>query len=314
MNLRTKWTIVAIVVAMAICLTWVWLGPQHDPSYNNALKTGLISKELVSPHLETAESRIQESFDEHLAPIRAMFNQSRSHQREFAKLALGWGSKWRLVADATPFTKGGRNEQFLKQKFEEKVLNGDELQKTIEQCVTAFLAQIRSVEGRMLVELQADIQNRSPKIALSKLNQEEMQILFDKTIERAMQVAGGDLQSNISSQLVSLVVGEVLTQVAVRLGVSAGILGTGAATSWATFGIGVVVGIIIDQIVMTIWNKWSDPEGKLVATLNVQLSLMERIICLGEGETKGLLQHFESIAAARSELRRKAVYEIYGLK
>ena len=107
--------------------------------------------------------------------------------------------------------------------------------------------------------------------------------------------------------------GEVLTQVAIRLGVSAGILGTGAASSWATLGIGLVVGIVIDQIVMTIWNSWSDPEGKLVDSLNQQLDLMQRIICDGDQDTKGLAQHFAEIANSRSSLRRKAVLEIYGI-
>ena len=302
----------------SICLViLIWLAPVQRSRTSQGKGSPTPEKpvplELVTPHLSNADSRINEAVLNHFLPVRALLNRGRSNTDKFAKLALGWSSKWRIATDAIPFTKGGSNEKYLKEQFELHVLNGEELQRAIEQCVNEFIAEVHSIESKMLVDLLADVQGFSREHQLANLDAKEIQSMFDQAISNAMQVASSDLRSNISSQLVSIVVGEVLTQVAIRLGVSAGILGTGAASSWATLGIGLVVGIVIDQIVMTIWNSWSDPEGKLVESLNQQLDLMQRIICDGDQDTKGLAQHFAEIANSRSLLRRKAVLEIYGI-
>ena len=313
-----SWVFPVAGLAVVCLATLVWFAPTKRSS--TSLSKGspnqklFVPLEIVSPHLLNADSRINDAVTNHFLPVQALLNRGRSNTDKFAKLALGWSSKWRIATDAIPFTKGGSNEKYLKDQFELQILNGAELQRAIEQCVNEFIAEVRSIESKMLVDLQADVQGFSREHQLAELDAKEIQSMFDQAISNAMQVASSDLQSNISSQLVSLVVGEVLTQVAVRLGVSAGILGTGAASSWATLGIGLIVGIVIDQIVMTIWNSWSDPEGKLVESLNQQLDLMQRIICEGDQDTKGLAQHFAEIANSRSLLRRKAVLEIYGIE
>ena len=152
----------------------------------------------------------------------------------------------------------------------------------------------------MLVDLRVDIADFSDTYVLGTFSAEEMQSHFDEAIENAMQPSGSDLQVNISSQLVSLIVAEVLPQVAIRLGVSAGILETGAASGWTTLGIGVVVGLIIDQIVMAIWSQWNDPAQNLEHMLNSKLVSMQHLICYGDPRTKGLRQRFEEVAAGRA--------------
>ena len=194
------------------------------------------------------------------------------------------------------------------------MLKGVELTKAIEQSVTEFLADIRSIENKMLVELRVDVEDFSNTYELGLMDADEVQSHFDAAIVNAMQISGFDLQSNISSQLVSIIVGEVLTQVAVRLGISAGILGTGAASGWATLGVGIVVGLVIDQIVSVIWRQWSDPAKNLEEELNYQLKLMQRVICYGDEKTKGLEQHFIEIARSRAELRRIAVLKLLGVE
>ncbi len=215
------------------------------------------------------------------------------YQTAFEPAILGWGSKWRIVADATPFTRGDRHREYLKEQFELQVLNGDDLTKAIQQAVSEFLANMRSIESKMLVDLRVDVEDLSQTYGLGMMNADEVQSHFDAAIINAMQVSGYDLRSNISSQLVSIIVGEVLTLVAVRWGVSAGILGTGAASGWATFGVGVIVGLVIDQLVSAIWSRFSDPTKNLEEELNLQLKIMERIICYGDDNTKGLEKHFE---------------------
>lgn len=269
---------------------------------------------IAKPHLELAEERITNATRNHFESLASLFERSRSQSSAFAKTALGWGSKWRIVADATPFTLGDRHPTYLREQFESQVLKGVELTKAIEQSVTEFLADIRSIENKMLVDLRVDVEDFSNTYELGLMDVDEVQSHFDAAIVNAMQISGLDLQSNISSQLVSIIVGEVLTQVAVRLGISAGILGTGAASGWATLGVGIVVGLVIDQIVSVVWRQWSDPAKNLEQELNYQLKLMQRVICFGDEKTKGLEQHFIEIAGSRAELRRIAVLKLLGVE
>ncbi|MCY2983556.1 MAG: hypothetical protein NTY15_07955 [Planctomycetota bacterium] len=267
---------------------------------------------IAAPHLNRAEESIAKATRTHFQAIDALFVRSRSQSPTFAKSALGWGSKWRIIADATPFTRGDRHAEYLKEQFEAQVLKGEDLSKAIEQAVNEFLAEIRNSESKMLVDLRVDVEDFKSTYELGRMDSAEVQSQFDAAVENAMLISGNDLQSNISSQLVSIVVGEVLTQVAIRLGVSAGILGTGAASGWFTLGVGVIVGLVIDQIVSAIWTHISDPQKNLEEELNIQLKVMQRLICFGDKDTKGLVQHFEEIAKSRAELRRVAVSKLLG--
>lgn len=316
MKWRKAWPIL-----VGTTLAAIWFLTQYSPpqvfhtsaeKVSDVVTPAVSPLDIAKPHLALADRRIAEATKSHFGGISSLFAQARSHTDEFAKSALGWGSKWRIAADAMPFTKGNRNEEYLKEQFEKQVLSGAKLEKAIEQCVLEFLDDIHSIESKMLVDLKADLADFPGEYTISQMSEEELQSHFDSAIQNAMLVAGVDLQSNISSQLVSIVVGEVLTQLAVRMGVSAGILGTGAASGWATLGIGVVVGIVIDQVVMSIWNQWNNPQGNLVDTLNHQLDVMQVVICLGDNETQGLQQRFEQIARARAQVRQTAVLELLG--
>ncbi len=321
--------IVCAVIAIALGCLWAflpngfrWLNDtRHADSHAASALESMRSmrsmkdmREIALPHLDFAEERIAEAARKHFGGIDSLFERSRSQTGPFAKSALGWGSKWRLVADATPFTRGDRHAEFLRAQFEGQVLRGEDLTKTIEQAVNAFLAEIRSVESKMLADLRVDVEDLAATNRLSLLDEDALRSHFDAAIECAMQVSGLDLQSNVGSQLVSIIVGEVLTQVAVRLGVSAGILGTGAASGWATLGIGILVGLVIDQIVSAVWNHWNDPTKNLEEELNYQLKVMQRMICYGDDRTKGLAQHFDEIAKTRAELRRTAIFQLLGVE
>ena len=307
--------VIALFIVVAAATGWgISRLQRHQADFASSTPNSLKSPQAIAqPHLERAEQRIDDATRKHFDALDHLFERSRSQANGFAKSALGWGSKWRIVADATPFTRGDRHPQYLKEQFELQVLKGEDLTKAIEQSVTEFLAEIRSVESQMLVDLRVDVEDLSQQTKIGRMDAAELQSHFDAAIENAMLVSGVDLQSNISSQLVSIVVGEVLTQVAVRLGVSAGILGAGAASGWATLGIGVVVGLVIDQIVSAIWAQWSDPTKNLEFELTHQLKVMQRVLCYGDEQTKGLVQQFEAIAKSRAELRRIAVLQLFGV-
>ena len=213
----------ALLVPLAIAVGWGAFRFQFVPTHSVQSKPHSTKspQAIAKPHLDLAEKRIDDATRNHFDALNQLFDRSRSQSKAFAKSALGWGSKWRIVADATPFTRGDRHPRYLKEQFELQVLKGDDLTKAIEQAVTEFLAEIRSLESQMLVDLRVDVEDLSQQYAIGQMDADQLQSHFDAAIENAKQVSGIDLQSNISSQLVSIVVGEVLTQVAVRLGVSA---------------------------------------------------------------------------------------------
>lgn len=264
---------------------------------------------LAKPHLDSAKSKTEDVIEGRLIPVRTFFDDSKKNTRQFAQVALGWGSKWRLMADYTPFTKGGRHETYIREQFEQSVFSAQQLEDIVSSAVSEYLSEIRSIENQMLVSLRADVAGFPDAYPIAQLDETQLRAKFDEAIQDAIAATGSQVQADIGTQLVSIIGGEVLTQVAVRLGISAGILGTSAASGLATLGISVVVGIIVDQIVSWVWDWWADPTGDLAANLDVKLDEMRTLICDGN-TTKGLRQRFQSLAAERAEIRETAILDL----
>jgi hypothetical protein len=265
---------------------------------------------VAKPHLRVAELEAERAIEEHVKALDTFFADAKKGTRTFAEEALSWSSKWRLAAGYMPFTDGDRHQKFIRSKFEEHVFKADQLEEAVKQVVRSYLAHIRSIESRMLVDLRADVSDFPNTYPLAQLDNKQLQENYDLVLSRAIAATGGDLRADIATQLVSIIAGEVLTQVAVRLGVSAGILGTGAASAWVTFGIGVVVGLIVDQIVSWVWDWWADPRGNLAVELDKKLDEMNRLIVDGSADVKGLRARLKEFAQERSAMRKTAVLSL----
>ena len=265
---------------------------------------------LAKPHLDSVKSKTENVIEGHLIAVRTFFDNSKNNTRQFAQVAIGWGSKWRLIADHIPFTKGSRHETYIRGQFEQTVFSAKQLENVVSSAVSDYLAEIRSVENQMLVWLRADVAGFPEAYPIAHLDEAQLRTKFDEAIQRAIAATGSQVQADIETQLVSIIGGEVLTQVAIRLGISAGILGTGAASGWATLGIGVVVGIIVDQIVSWVWDWWADPTGNLASNLDAKLDEMRTLICDGDSKVEGLRQRFQSLAAERAKIRETAIFDL----
>lgn len=245
-----------------------------------------------------------------LAPLEAFFSDVKSHTPQFADAVLGFGSKWRFVADKMPFTRGDRHAEFLRTAFGEHLFTPDDLSRVIEQIVRNYADSLSAIENQMLVKLRADLSDLPPAALPQFADQATLSAAYQEALARTLDHIGADLKADVSQELVSLVAGEVLTQAAVRLGVSAGILGVGAGTSWATLGAGLVVGLIVDQLVSWIWDWWADPSGSLAAELNAKLDQLHALIVNGDGASPGLKAALADFARRRGELRRAAILEM----
>ena len=239
--------------------------------------------------------------------LDGFFADSKKNTRAFADEALSWSSKWRLVADHLPFTRKDRHERFIRQKFEEYVFKQSQLEDAVKQVVKSYLTHVRSIEGKMLVDLRADVADFPSAYLLAQIDENKVQAAFDEAISRAIAATGSSLRADIATELVSIIAGEVLTQVAVRLGVSAGILGTGAASSYVTLGIGLIVSLIVDQIVSWVWDWAADPRGNLAHDLDRKLDQINRLIVDGSNDVKGLRARLQEFARERAGFRRQAV-------
>lgn len=264
-------------------------------------------EKLARPHLQWADARCAKALDEQLVRLREFFSASKQNTRVFATRALSWSSKWRLVADYVPFTRHDRHPTFLRQQFEEHVFRPDDLEKAVKLAIDAYLAEVRSIEGMMLVRLRQDVAEFPTAFVLAGTEPEQLQATFDEAIRKASLAAGSSLRGDVASELVSLIAGEVLTQAAVRLGVSAGILGAGAASSWATLGVGVVVGLIVDQLVSWVWNWVADPVGDLAQSLDAKIDELRDLIIRGDDHVQGLRPRLKQFALERARIRRAAV-------
>lgn len=290
-------------------------------------------EEVAKPHLSRAEQEAELVIEEHVKAINSFFADSKKSTRDFAVESLGFRSKITLVGDQVPsifnwlfedefsiikwatgkdlsLKNSEKHKRFIREKFEEHVFKPAQLKDAVEQVVKSYLAHMRSIESKMLVDLRTDVSDFPTTYPLAQLDDKRLQESYDQALSRAIAATGSDLRDDIATQLVSIIAGEVLSQVALRLGVSAGILGTGAASGWATLGIGVVVGLIVDQIVAWAWDWWADPKGNLAADLDKKLDEMNRLIIDGSTDVQGLRDRLKQFSRERATTRKAAVLSL----
>ncbi len=270
------------------------------------------ARDVVQPHLAWAERECDRALGEQFADLHAFFSDARQNTRAFAADALGWSSKWRVVADHVPFTQGDRHEQFIRERFEMHLFRPDQVEAAIKRVVAGYFREIASIENAMLVRIQTDMADFPALAPIAAIDPQAFEQRYREAVQHAISAARIDLASAASLEFVSLIVGEVLTQVAVELGVSAGILGVGTALSWQTLGIGAVVGIIVDALVSWVWNWYADPAGQLAARLNAKLADIERLIVEGSAQVTGLRSRLQALARERARLRETAILQIVG--
>jgi len=295
-------------VVVAVILGRTVLDGMSDPpkSHPPEAKRPRPPEEVAKPHLSKADQECERVIEEHVKALDGFFADSKKNTRSFAEDSLGWGSKRRLIQDALPFTRSDRHKEFIKGKFEEYVFKPTQLEDAVNQVVKNYLAQVRSIESKMLVDLRTDTGDFPSAYLLAQLDDKRLQQSYDSALAKAADATGSRLQEEIVQEIVSSIAGSVLTQVAVRLGVQAGILGAGAATSLYTLGASVVVAVIVSYI----WDWYSDPEGKLVGEMDKKLDEINRLLVDGSTEVKGLRERLREFSRERAATRHKAVISL----
>lgn len=268
------------------------------------------ARNRAKPHLDSADRECQVALDKRIQGLDRYFGEVKKKTPAFAEDVLAWGSKWRLVADKLPFTRTDRHDQFLREKFAERLFTRKDLEAELRGVVRLFLQDVRAIENQMLARIREDLDDLPPALLAAQLDQKTFDRFFQEAMEKTADHAGANLRDAIVQEIVSMVVGEAVAFAAVRLGVSAGILTAGGASGTVTFGVGLVVGLIVDQIITWVWDWWSDPAGALSSALNDKMDELRLALVEGSSASPGMRPRLQHFARERAAARRTTVLDL----
>ena len=256
---------------------------------------------LAKPHLSYADKDCERIIEEHIKAIDAFFLDVKKNSSKFADEALGYGSKFRLMLDYLPYTKGGRHEAFIKRKFEEYIFSPNQIEVVIKQVVSSYFKEVDSIENEMLVNIQADAANYPGSYKDFKLDESMLRVAFEDALKQVQTNTKIGLDLKLASELGSIIVAEIAVNVIRKLATSSGILGAGGLGVPATFGLSVIAGLIVDQIVSYVWDWFADPKGNLTNIVNTKLDEINRKM------VDELRIKLKELAMSRAEQRQSAV-------
>jgi len=278
-------------------------------------------KFTIEPRIALADEACSRSIDKAVTLVAEFLQERKSGARPFAEEMLAFRSKRKLIRSKLPPWLGGyadAHRDYLVGRFHRRLFTDEMLQRAVELSVTAYLAQVQTIENRLLVDIRADLedvlitavagrdartpfQQRFETLVADTAARVDQSLGLDVTRETASWVAG-DVAAGIATR--------VLGSVAARLGVSGGILGAGATASWATFGLSVVAAVVVDQIVTRTLDWAADPVGKLQHRVERMLGDTGRLIIEGDGQTGGLRAELTRLDRARAQVRREALHRL----
>jgi hypothetical protein len=257
--------------------------------------------EKVGPLLAQAEQAGVVALDRHLVTVPAFLTERKQGTRAFAAQLLGLRGKWELIR--TRFRSGGDDDyaQWLSDQFAEKLFRGEELEKTVEAAVNAYLSELSGIDNQLLIRLRIDLADSDQQVqeAIPALGSDAiLRERYDRMITTTLPLLHKDLKITAAREVISFVGSEIATAITIRigaavmarLGVSTSILTAGAASGWATFGIGLVAGLVVDQIIGQIIKAAGyDAEKKIAARVDETLDDIGRVITEGDPAARATL-------------------------
>ncbi len=279
----------------------------------------------VRHRLAEADTKSEQAIDARLKPLNDLFARGRKGSKAFAEDALSWNGKWQFVKGLVSGSESHR--AYLSDSFGRHVFTPDELRDAMEAVVRAYLDDLESVEGEMLVQLRADLADpdRPTELLPAHLRgdeefRREYRTLAGKVVDELRLdvgvTVGREIGMLVASDVAAAAALQAARAAAAEMGVGAGILGTGAASTVATLGVGMVVAIILDYLLDEVFRMVGyDPAAKIEALVGESLDKMQAALMRDPGffstEKKGALrQRLEELHEARSKMRRGTVVRL----
>lgn len=80
----------------------------------------------------------------------------------------------------------------------------EQLEDAVKQVVKSYIAHVRSIESKMLVDLRTDTGDFPFAYLLAQLDDKRLQESYDAALAKAIEATGGKLQEDVASGIVSI--------------------------------------------------------------------------------------------------------------
>ncbi len=261
----------------------------------------------LQSHLDEATAAIELAVDLSLEPLVHLFARAYAGVPEFVDCALGWTVKFKLAWDLLPGTANIRQQQYLRREFERCVLSESELQQTIERNLSGFMKSVESIESRMLVAINADLEDFAGANPVGRIDRAAYRTACLQLASDVQTAAGDDLIRDVTQFAVAEMIETLLKRLLARLMAKAAMYGVATASAPMTMGASLLATIIIDSMVGLIWDWVADPHGSLECKLKLHLDDMRDALVVGSADEDGLRGELLAIAKARAAIRQTAI-------
>lgn len=258
-------------------------------------------------HLDQATEAIERAVNQSLEPLAHLFARAHAGVPEFVDCVLGWTVKFKLAWDLLPGTANIRQQQYLRREFERCVLSESELQQTISGCLRDFMKSVESVESRLLVAINADLEDFPGAVPVGRIDRAAYVAACHRLSSDVHFSASSDLVREIAQFAAAELIEVLLKRLCRRLTTKAGMYGAGAAGAAWTGGASLMAAILIDSMLEWVWAWVADPHGSLERKLKHHLDDMHNALVGSSAQEDGLRGELLGIANARAAVRQAAI-------
>jgi hypothetical protein len=279
------------------------LGPTAASTVPNRDVLRRQARERALPLLDQADQEGRQAVADQIQALDTFFDGAKARMPALAESVLGFASEWRLVADHIPYAGAGRHEAFLREQFDRRLFTPEELDQRVRAAVDSYLRAERAIEDRLLVRLRQDLDDIPAALPECRVDLDAVRTGLEHARAETTARVQATLRLDVAREIVVLAAAEVVTRLAIRTALPASLAGSGP---W-TFGLGLAAAVAADQALAWTWDRWTDPRGQLVETLDTSLDELRRRVLDGTPEGPGLQKQLEGLARARAARRRAAV-------
>lgn len=268
------------------------------------LEQQLAKRALIDKYIGQAKSDAQRAVNRRLSEIQHFFQDARDRAPHFAADALSLRSKWTYIITWLPGVDDKKHQRFLHELFERHIFAPKDVEQVLKQTTMLIMSDLREIENRMLVDLQADLEKlpRVPGVSVPNVH--------TKVLDEMLKQRQADIGLDMAADLVLTVASEAMTFVALRLATTSGLLGAGAAASGPTWGVSLIGALLVDWLLSWIYDKAVDPKGQIAEALQRSLTELEKLMLEGHGTQRGLRDCFNSLVNQWAEQYREALREV----
>jgi hypothetical protein len=266
----------------------------------------------VASRLKQAERDSATAVESQLARVNEFFAGRKQGARPFAVAVLGTEGKLQATGAVVeggasaigelfgnkPATGPDSFTLYVRRCFRQLVLDTGQLQTAIDGAVAGYAGEVRRLEGRLLVDLRADLDDRAFDFSRALPGTRAGDAVAgpgDAMISQAVNAATQDFMAMIVKFTVSTVVGNAVSDRLTREDDS----------QLKKLGVNFAVGMAVDKALdEAIARAGYDPEGALAAKVTASLDRMRALLVEGDPRT---VQNYSSLCAFRDRYPDAAV-------